>query len=320
MTNPYERQDYRNLRSLDSKFVIPVGSQVVIQVDRPIVNSKTFKKAGSVGVVIKIPSANNETYLIQFSDELVVEARIDQIVLRRAMVDSLLSSPQDEAARLKEFVIYRCQVGSKAFGLSTESSDDDIRGIFLPTATRHWSLYKLPEQLEFQDDERDEVFWELEKFLRLALKANPNILETLWTEIVLEADPIAEKLLIIRSAFLSRHIHKTYSGYVISQFRRMTKSFEKTGAFKTKHAMHLIRLLYSGIEAIRTGRIQIDVGEHREELLAIRHGHFTFEEIRKKAFSLDREFQKAFATTDLPEHPDFETVNDYLIDARRSRT
>jgi predicted nucleotidyltransferase len=208
-------------------------------------------------------------------------------------------------------------IGSKAFGLSHESSDDDFRGIFLPPATVHWSLYDLPQQLEFNDGKDDEVYWELEKFLRLALKANPNILETLWTPIVLEADTVAKKLRDIRTAFLSKHLYKTYSGYALSQFRRMRNSFQKTGKFKHKHAMHLIRLLHSGTEALRSGEIMIDVSGFRSELLDIRNGHFSFEQVEAKAKELEREFETAFEKTTLPEQPDFEKVNQFLIEARQ---
>src|SRR2546428_593776 len=83
----------------------------------------------------------------------------------------------------------------------------------------------------------DEVYWELEKFLRLALQANPNVLETLWTPLVLEADEVARRLRELREAFLSRHLYKTYSGYVLSQFRRMANAHARTGAYKAKHAM-----------------------------------------------------------------------------------
>jgi hypothetical protein len=41
------------------------------------------------------------------------------------------------------------------------------------------------------------------------------------------------------------------------------------GEFKPKHAMHLLRLLFSGIHALRAGEIRVDVAEHREELLAV---------------------------------------------------
>jgi predicted nucleotidyltransferase len=157
----------------------------------------------------------------------------------------------------------------------------------------------------------------MEKFLRLALKANPNVLETLWTPLVLDADETARELREMRGAFLSRHLYKTYSGYVLSQFRRMANAYAKTGVYKAKHAMHLIRLLHSGIEALRTGEVRIDVAEHREELLAIRSGALSFEEAKARALELDRRFQEAYRETKLPEQPDCRRVDEFLIAARR---
>ena len=41
-------------------------------------------------------------------------------------------------------------------------------------------------------------------------------------------------------------------------------------------------------------------------------------ELRWRAFELDREFQLAFDRSDLPEQPDFQTVDQFLIEARKS--
>ncbi len=81
--------------------------------------------------------------------------------------------------------------------------------------------------------------------------------------------------------------------------------------------MHLIRLLYSGITALETGEIRIDVGEHREELLHIRGGALPFEEVKQRALKLDEQFQQAFARTRLPEQPDYTAVDALLVRARR---
>jgi predicted nucleotidyltransferase len=113
----------------------------------------------------------------------------------------------------------------------------------------------------------------------MALKANPSVLETLWTPLVLLADETAQELRAIRQAFLSKHVYKTYSGYVLSQFRRMANAFKDKGTYKPKHAMHLIRLLHSGIAALETGEIRIDVAEHRDELLHIRNDGLPFDEV-----------------------------------------
>ena len=163
----------------------------------------------------------------------------------------------------------------------------------------------LPNAQQFKEGERDEVYWELEKFLRLALKANPNVLETLWTPLVLLADETAQELRAMRQAFLSKHVYKTYSGYVLSQFRRMANAYKDKGTYKPKHAMHLIRLLHSGIAALETGEIRIDVAEHRDELLHIRNDGLPFEEVKRRALELDEQFQQAFERTALPEQPDY---------------
>jgi predicted nucleotidyltransferase len=302
-----------SFRHLLPTFIISPGTQVVLKVDKPLPDG-TIRQRGSVAVVSESPTDNQYAYSVRFADGQMVKAYFRELAIRRKEVEDQLVLTEHD---LRPYIIYRCQVGSRAFGLDTADSDDDIRGIYLPPARLHWSLFKLPEQLEFADDKGDEVYWELEKFLKLALKANPNVLETLWTPSILHADEVTQKLRGIRDIFLTRHLYKTYSGYVLSQFRRMANTYFKTGAYKAKHAMHLIRLLYSGIEALRSGQIRIDVAEHREELLAIKSGGWSFEQAKAKALDLDRDFQEAYQRTQLPEQPNYRKVDDFLIWARR---
>jgi hypothetical protein len=92
---------------------------------------------------------------------------------------------------------------------------------------------------------------------------------------------------------------------------------KQKGTYKPKHAMHLIRLLHSGIAALQTGEIRIDVAEHRGELLQIRACDLRFEEVKRRALELDERFQQAFKRTNLPEQPDYRRVDDFLIHARR---
>ncbi len=305
--------DEHSFRHLLPTFLISPGTQVVLRVDKPLADG-TVRQRGSVAVVAESPPDNQYAYTLRFADGGTVKAYFRELAIRRKEVeDQLVLTGED----LRPYIIYCCQVGSRAFGLATEDSDDDLRGIYLPPARLHWSLFKLPEQLEFTDGSNDEVFWELEKFLKLALKANPNVLEALWTPLVVRADEVAQRLRGMREAFLSRHLYKTYSGYVLSQFRRMANAHAKTGTYKAKHAMHLVRLLYSGIEALRSGQIRIDLAEHRDELLAIKRGAWSFEQARAKALELDRQFQEAYRETRLPEQPDFRRANDLLIWARR---
>ena len=72
--------------------------------------------------------------------------------------------------QLEDHVILRCVVGSRAYGLDTDDSDTDYRGVYLAPPEMLWSLYGAPEQ--FEDHKSQTVYWELRKFLVMALKAN----------------------------------------------------------------------------------------------------------------------------------------------------
>lgn len=82
--------------------------------------------------------------------------------------------------------------------------------------------------------------------------------------------------------------------------------------------MHLIRLLLAGVTALREGFVPVGVGDHRERLLAIRHGNVPWEEVNAWRLTLHNEFANAFASTELPERPDYTRANEFLIRARRS--
>ncbi|OQZ02580.1 MAG: nucleotidyltransferase, partial [Planctomycetes bacterium UTPLA1] len=214
-------------------------------------------------------------------------------------------------------VIFRCVVGSRAYGLEHDDSDTDIRGVYLPSADAHWSLFGVPEQLE--SDETQECYWELQKFLTLALRANPNILECLYTPEVLYADTIARELLDMRAVFLSRLIYQTFNGYVLSQFKKLEQDLRTRGAIRWKHAMHLIRLLLAGVVALRDGHVPVHVEEHRDWLLAIKRGEMAWEQVDTLRLRLHGEFETAYAETKLPERPDYDRASALLVKARRWR-
>jgi uncharacterized protein len=151
----------------------------------------------------------------------------------------------------------------------------------------------------------------------LALKANPNVLECLYTPLVEKATPLAEELLGMKSIFLSRMVYQTYNGYVMSQFKKMQADIRNHGQVKWKHVMHLIRLLLSGIGVLRDGSVPVRVDAHRDRLLAIRRGEVAWAEVEEWRLGLHHEFNTAFETTKLPQRPDYERANAFLISARR---
>ncbi len=303
---------------LQHHLILPLGTQVVTRVEIKGAGGEVLCPHGAVGEIIKSPDDGTHSYRVRFLNGVEAALLRHELTIRK-QYQRAATQPGENALDdydLYDFVIYRCVVGSRAFGLAGDDSDTDRRGIYLPPAELQWSLYGVPEQLE--NDATQECYWELRKFLILALKANPNILECLYTRLVETATPIAQELLAMRECFLSRLVYQTYNGYVMSQFKKLEQDLRATGAIRWKHAMHLIRLLMSGATVLREGYVPVNVAEHRDLLLAIKRGEMNWAEINALRLNLHKEFDAALANTELPERPDYERANAFLIKARRS--
>jgi predicted nucleotidyltransferase len=270
-----------------------------------------------VGVIVKSPQDRHHTYRVRFPDGFEAALNHEDVMLLAEYKQGRISEDERMLAKhgLFDRVIFRCVIGSRAYGLDDENSDIDRRGIYLPPAHLHWSLFGVPEQLE--KDETQEAYWELQKFIVLALKANPNVLECLYTPLVETATPLAQELLDMKAIFLSRMVYQTYNGYVMSQFKKMQTDIRNQGQVKWKHVMHLIRLLLSGITVLREGFVPVQVGDHREALLRIKTGEMPWDEVEAWRINLHKQFDRAFEATTLPERPEYERANEYLIRARR---
>lgn len=298
--------------SYKSNFILPVGTKIVVLEDVKR-NDNIILTEGMVGVIQHSPLDNTHNYLVRFPDGDEHGLKRRQFAIQKHYRREGMEQTLDDH-NLYDYVIFRVIVGSRAFGLDTEESDTDRRGIYLPPANLHWSLYCVPEQLE----RGEEAYWELQKFIKLALKANPNILEALNSPKVEYVAPIAEQLLAQRHIFMSKLLYQTYNGYVISQFKKMRIHLQNHGSIRWKHAMHLIRLLLSGITALESNEIMVDVGDYREKLLSIKQEEMTWEEVNEWRLQLHKQFDAAYQITKLPERPDYEAANNYLIEARKS--
>lgn len=294
--------------------ILPIGTQIVTLIEVKVLNENRFQSGGTVGVIKSSPKDSTHSYLVEFPDASLSSIKRNEFAIRKHYQTETAVNPLNDQ-NLYEYVIYRCIVGSRAFGLDDENSDTDLRGIYLPPANLHWSMYGVPEQIE--NKENEECYWELQKFLMLALKANPNVLECLNTPLIEFKNEITDELLCIKNIFLSKLVYQTYNGYVMSQFKKLEQDLRSTGEIRWKHAMHLIRLLLQGIDILKTGELKVRVIENREKLLALKRGELLWESINDWRLMLHKEFENAFANTKLPERPDYEIVNKFLIEARK---
>jgi hypothetical protein len=138
---------------------------------------------------------------------------------------------------LPQHLIFFTVFGSHAYGTSTPESDWDVRGVAIAPlqtyfGTRPWEqfngctmylgsllLNRYPQAVGPFDCE---VF-NLTKFVRLAADANPNILDILFAhpDDWLYNTPIWQLLYDQRHIFLSMRVRHTYTGYAMSQLKRI---------------------------------------------------------------------------------------------------
>jgi len=67
---------------------------------------------------------------------------------------------------------------------------------------------------------------------------------------------------------------------------------------------------------LREGMLAVEVGENRDRLLAIKRGEIPFDKADAWRRDLQDQFESAFDGTRLPDRPDYEKVNDFLVEAR----
>ena len=293
----------------------------------------------------------------------------------------------------KEFhtgVIFLTLHGSQAYGTNTPDSDYDIRGVCIPPRKYYTGYLHSFEHLE-RKEPYDMAIYELAKFCKLAAEGNPNILELLYVPKSkwLYSTGMWQRLVTYRHLFLSKKCKFTFSGYAISQLKRiknhyhwlnteepkrptreefglpnqmkMTVSEEQVVhkllqsnvlpnpevvrdyitreqqyreaydkwdtwtnwnanrnplrhdlevrfGYDTKHALHLIRLMRMCKEILTDGTVLVERPD-AEELLEIKGGKWTYQELLNWATGMDELLNVLYTTSTLQKEPDRNAID-----------
>lgn len=205
----------RQLAHLDPLAVpLPHGTEVTTRVDR--VHGERRVPQGTVGRVVKIEGDALDIAIVGIGT-LRYERR--EVSPRR--VGQVLWAQRRESAweSLLPCVVLDTQVGSRAWGLADETSDDDRRGVFVAPLPWTLGLVAPPEDLVREDGSA--TYWASGKAIRQALRADPNTLEALFVEGARATDPMGEWILEARDAFVSIEIHGSFGRYALGQLRRL---------------------------------------------------------------------------------------------------
>ncbi len=236
---------------------------------------------------------------------------------------------------LERHTIFLTLAGSRAHGTARDDSDVDVRGVCVAPLDVRLALFKSFEQYEGPLDagllaavrahvraerapKTEAVIFDIAKFVALCAEANPNALEILFADErdwILET-PAFRRLHAVRREFLTKKVQAKFLGYATSQLKKAQSphsnparaALEREHGFDTKHAMHLIRLMRMGLEVLERGELLVRRPD-AAELVAIRDGAWSYEELLAGAAALRERIERAAATSALPDDVDRERVN-----------
>jgi predicted nucleotidyltransferase len=208
----------RTLLDLDPRSVpLPHGTEVITRVDR-IVGERRVPQ-GTIGRVTKIEGDRLEVTVVgvgvlSYARDELSPRRVGQVLFAHRRADGWQS--------LRSCVVLDTVVGSRAWGLAGEDSDEDHRGIFALPFVWTLGLVAPPEDLVSADGSA--TYWATGKAVRQALRADPNTLEMLFLDGAKAHDPIGQWLLEERAAFVSVEIYGTFGRYALGQLRRLEQA------------------------------------------------------------------------------------------------
>lgn len=227
----------------------------------------------------------------------------------------------------QNYEAFRSLVGSHAYGLNTESSDEDWRGIYI-APTRHIIGISMspPDSIKIADEE-DSSLWELGKFVNLALQSNPNVIEILWADRVdvqPTYDTFTSGLMGLKKEFLSQRASRTYGGYATQQWHNWQRQSggdrshpRNVSPAARKACMHMFRLLISATHLLSTGDLLVRMSDDDARmLLKVRSGEIGKVEISDIHDKLESDFAYAKENTVLPEEPNKLLINEWITDIR----
>jgi len=248
--------------------------------------------------------------------------------MNKFLPDSLLATFRARMGfDFEKQVVMVCRTGSQSHGMATATSDEDFLAVIVPPTEYLLGLRSF-DHWDPKDVGLDFKVYSLRKYVSLLLKNNPNVLETLWLRdgfyCPVHTHPVFYELLTMREDFSSMRAYHSLSGYAYDQLKRLEvsrysrtmgaarKALVDTVGYDPKNAAHLLRLYRMGVEFVETGVLNV-YRHDREELLEVKRGEWSLEQVKTEAERLSVEMRAAKERTPLPALPNERVVEDWLV-------
>lgn len=154
-----------------------------------------------------------------------------------------------ENKHLGDNIILLTLGGSYAYGLDTENSDLDIRGITIENKNEIIGLQNFEQ---FINEETDTTIYGLRKLVSLILNCNPNTIELLGTkqEHLFVCNKYGKMLRDNINLFLSQKARSSFGGYANQQLRRLENALCRNNYSKSRKEEHMLNTIKRELDNI----------------------------------------------------------------------
>ena len=234
---------------------------------------------------------------------------------------------------------YLVLTGSVTYGVSSDSSDNDVCGFVIPPKEdlfpwlqgeipgfgEPFSRFETWQQHQVIDTgaekQYDFAVYSIVKFFQLCMENNPNVIDTLFVpnNAILHCSSIGQMIRDSRKMFLHKGCWVRFKGYAYQQLHKMAtkvpvgkrkETIEKYG-FDVKFAYHIVRLLNEVEQILVEG--DLDLQRNREQLKAIRRGEWSQEQIIQYFNDKEKQLEEIYLKSQLPALPDVVGIKALLV-------
>lgn len=227
-------------------------------------------------------------------------------------------------------IIFSTLCGSHLYGTNTKDSDIDYGDILVESPEQLLGISEADALPQIVSEDKDVNKHWFRKFVKLATKCNPNVLEWLFASesSIKFCHPLFKKYFLDhRSTFLSlNYIKDSHFGFANSQISKMFVYAPDRGAarkelinkygYDLKYGAHALRLIWQLEEAVRTHDIKFpyvpDICDH---LIKIKQGIYAKDQFldlwKRESNRIEELVEKN--PFNLRKSPDWVKVNELLV-------
>ena len=219
-------------------------------------------------------------------------------------------------------IVVKHYSGSIAYGTNVESSDIDIRGVYVvdPIVIRTPFNGINQECYTNTSNGNDVVLFELNKFMVLLSKSNPAAVESLWIEedSILESSEPYWQIRKYKEGLITPKFCYATLGMANQTLKRMARWGDPTFKLGLKEDMHSVRLLNMSLELLTKGKIIVKRPES-DWLKKIRNGEISYSVFERYISSKIREVEDLLysQSTLIPKEFDCGLATKLILDTQK---